>query len=63
MRIIAATTLLVSLLAGCGQMGPLYLPGEAPPERSSTPVSSEPAGTGEAAEEPAAVAEPAPPEN
>lgn len=30
MRTIAAITLLMSLLAACGQTGPLYLPGEAP---------------------------------
>ena len=52
MRAIAAITLLMGMLAGCGQTGPLYMPGEAPP-----------AGTvfGPAAtSEPAAAPEPAP---
>lgn len=43
MRTVAATTLLMSLLAGCGQTGPLYLPGEAPPPRATSPVPIQPA--------------------
>ena len=44
MRYIATLTLL-GLLAGCGQTGPLYLPGEEPESRSSMPGSSEPEST------------------
>jgi predicted small lipoprotein YifL len=47
MRIVAAITLLLSLLVGCGQTGPLYLPGEAPTPQASTPLPSEPAAGSE----------------
>ena len=47
MRIFAAITLLMSLLAGCGQTGPLYLPGEAPAPQANTPVTGEPAAGSE----------------
>lgn len=38
-----ATLTLFALLAGCGQTGPLYLPGEEPPRQSTRPGGSEPA--------------------
>lgn len=65
MRIFAAITLLIALLAGCGQTGPLYLPGEAPPPRPSTAVASQPAADAGAVsgEQPAAETEPTTPEN
>lgn len=44
MRTLAALTLL-GLLAGCGQMGPLYLPGEAP-AANETPVTEAEADAG-----------------
>jgi predicted small lipoprotein YifL len=40
MRKLAAMTLL-AFLAGCGQTGPLYLPGAAPVE-NETPTAAEP---------------------
>lgn len=46
MRYIATLTLL-GLLAGCGQTGPLYLPGEEPERRSTVPGGSEPQGSTE----------------
>ena len=47
MRVVAAITLLMGLLAGCGQTGPLYLPGEAPTPQPTTPVTGEPAAGSE----------------
>ncbi len=56
MRTIAAAALLLSLLAACGQTGPLYLPEEAPP---STAAQGEPdAAANEAASGDAAPASP-----
>ncbi len=40
-----ATLTLLGLLSGCGQTGPLYLPGEEPERRSTIPGSSEPENT------------------
>ncbi|PLW85760.1 LPS translocon maturation chaperone LptM [Halioglobus japonicus] len=40
MRLLAALGL-IAALAGCGQTGPLYLPGEAPP-RASQPAPEAP---------------------
>lgn len=43
-----------ALLVACGQTGPLYLPGEAPPPRSSQPAPvATPADTAEIADSPA----------
>lgn len=52
MRVVAAITLLMSLLAACGQTGPLYLPGEAPPPRATTPIPVEPSAGSEPANPP-----------
>ena len=49
MRITAAAITLLALLAGCGQTGPLYLPGE-DPVRAGEPAPATDAGT--AAESP-----------
>ncbi len=43
---VAAIALLALLLAGCGQMGPLYDPAEKPPGKSATaPTTANPAIT------------------
>ena len=41
MRTVAAITLLISLLAACGQTGPLYLPGEAPQQETAEDQSAD----------------------
>lgn len=41
------TLTLFALLAGCGQTGPLYLPGEEPERQSTRPIGSAPADSTE----------------
>lgn len=42
-QILTATALVTCLylLGGCGQMGPLYLPEDAPPETEITPAAGD----------------------